>query len=300
MAWISFIIPLLLAPVLLGVIVRVKAYFAGRVGAPILQPYYDLYKLFQKDYIYSKTTSWVIRVSPLIILAIAVVLVSFLPLGNLPSLWTFDGDILVFIYLLALGRFLIILSALDTGSSFEGMGASREAFFSMLIEPVILLCFLAMVFLTNSLNFSKIFNGLHIIHGTMMSSVLIFLAIAMFIVLLLESSRIPFDDPNTNLELTMIHEVMVLDHAGPDLAMILYAQSLKLWIFSYLIVQIILPLGGVSMGWIFLGMFGVAVLIGIVESIVARLRLSRIPALIIFAFLLAFFPLLLFFSNQQS
>ncbi|MBF0312602.1 MAG: NADH-quinone oxidoreductase subunit H [Oligoflexia bacterium] len=298
---ISFLLPLLLAPLLLGIIVRVKAIFAGRVGAPLLQPYYDLYKLMQKDYIYSKTTSIIIRLGPLVIMAIALSLISLLPLGPIEPLWRFEGDILVFVYLLALARFLLIISALDTGSSFAGMGAAREAFFSMLIEPVILFCFLTMIFLSKSTSITSIFSGIQLL-WPQMGELFVSLAASMFIVLLLESSRIPFDDPSTHLELTMIHEVMVLDHAGPDLAMILYAQTLKLWIFACFIVQLLLPQQLFPL-WlqpllVILGIVVVTIFIGIIESIMARLKLSRIPGPIIFAFILAFIPFILFFGYK--
>lgn len=296
------ILPLLLSPLLLGVINRTKAKFAGRVGSPLLQTYYDLYRLLKKDFIYSKSTSWVIRMGSWIILAATISVLSLLPLPGIPTLVSFKGDLLLFIYLLALTRFIIIVSALDTGSSFEGMGSAREAFFGLLAEPVIFLILITLAIMGHTFSLSGIFSAITTESWPLLAPELVLLVLAWFVILLLESCRIPFDDPNTHLELTMIHEVMVLDHAGFDLGLILYANSLKLWFFSSIVVQIIIPsnlfnlvgiTSGSSNGVVLsvlthvLGILLVAVLIGVVESTMARLRINRVPNLILGAFSLS-------------
>jgi formate hydrogenlyase subunit 4 len=184
-----------------------------------------------------------------------------------------------------MARFATVLAALDTGSSFEGMGASREVQFAALAEPAFFLGLLVLVLHGGALGLSDVIGRLT--PGTWQTSgvLLALVACSWFIVLLTENSRIPIDDPNTHLELTMIHEVMVLDYSGPDFAYILYGASLKLWIFAGLIVNLILPIGSWP-AWLqvpafLLGMGGVAVLVGIVESVLARLRLKQVPKLLI-------------------
>ena len=171
----------------------------------------------------------------------------FVPLGGVPSLISFPGDFLLVAYLLGVGRFFTVTAALDTGSSFEGMGASREAFYSALAEPALLLGLAAIVAQSHALSLSTMMAA--VTPGVLASSAgsaFLLVAAAMLIVLLAENARIPVDDPNTHLELTMIHEVMVLDHSGPDLAMIHYAAALKLWVFGALLVGILVP---VRSGW---------------------------------------------------
>jgi len=280
---IQFILALALAPLMPGVINRTKALFAGRSGPPLLQLYYDLAKLLRKGAVYSRTTTWVFRAGPILGLASALAGMTLVPLGARPSLLSFSGDFLVLVYLLGLARFFTVLAALDTGSSFEGMGASREVLFSMLSEPALLLALVAVALRSHSLTLSTMLatpSGW--VHA---APALWLVGSAVFIVLLAENARVPVDDPNTHLELTMIHEVMVLDHSGPDLAFILYGAAVKLWIFGALCVGIVAPLGGVSpwaaTGLALFGLLGLSVMIGVVESMMARLRLSRIAPLLV-------------------
>lgn len=276
---------LCLAPLLLGIVNQTKAWFAGRDGRPLLQPYYDLAKLVRKGAVYSRTTTWIFRLAPLVSVAAGVGVVLLVPMGSTSAVLSFSGDLILFAYLLGLARFFIVLGALDAGSSFEGMGASREAAFSALAEPVLLLGLATLGKRTGSFSLSSMF---HAITPDLWSSAgpeLALVLVAIAVVLLAENSRIPFDDPNTHLELTMIHEVMVLDHGGPDFAAILYGSALKLWVFAALVVGIAVP---VRTGTVWLdsldsliGMVGVAVGVGVVESTMARLRLVRLPQLLI-------------------
>ncbi len=281
---------LLLSPLLLGVIGKTKALVAGRKGAPLLQPYMDLLRLLGKGAVYSRTATWVFRAAPAVSLA-AILLAGFmLPAGPLAPPLAFPGDLVLFAYLLALSRFAVIAGAMDTGSAFEGMGASREAAFSAFAEPAFFLVLGVLAWEEKSLSLGAILGGADVLSWSAQIPPLALAAAALFLILLAENSRIPVDDPTTHLELTMIHEVMVLDHSGPDLAFILYGSALKLWLFSVVLVSMLMPAGGppwASMALFLGGMAGVAVLVGLVESAMARLRLVRVPQLLGLAAVLA-------------
>lgn len=272
---------LLLAPLLVGVINRVKAKFGGRNGKPLLQLYYDLYKLLQKGATYSQTTTWVFRAGPLIFLVSTLAAATLVPFGGAPAVVFFPGDVFLFAYLLGLGRMFTILAALDTGSPFEGMGASREAAFSALVEPSLILGLLVFVKGTGEMSLSGMFATDSIMDWAHAGPVLALVVLSLFIVVLVENCRIPFDDPNTHLELTMIHEVMVLDHGGPDFGFIQYAAALKLWVMLSLLVNVAITATFNSFWFDELlslaAMFVAAVAVGVVESVMARLRLLRIP-----------------------
>ncbi len=291
---------LLLAPLMLGVINRTKAAFGGRRGPPLLQPYYDLRKLLGKGAVYSRTTSWVFRAGPIVTLAATAAAVLLVPFGPCDAPLHFAGDLVLFAYLFGVARFFTVAAALDTGSAFEGMGASREVFFSALAEPALLLGLVAVAKAAVGKSGWFELTGLHQhVSGVLWLDaglVLLFVAVALFLVLLAECSRIPVDDPNTHLELTMIHEVMVLDHSGPDFAYILYGAALKLWLLSALVVSVAVP--RVAQPWLDLGLslaavLGLAVVIGVVESSMARLRLVRVPQLLVGAAVLAVLALVL-------
>jgi formate hydrogenlyase subunit 4 len=288
------VLALLAAPFLLGVINRVKALLAGRRGAPLLQAYFDLARLLGKGAVYSRATTWVFRTGPVVGLAVAALGLFLLPLGSVGALAPFDGDFVVLAYALGLGRLFTVLAALDTGSSFEGMGASREVQISALAEPALLLALAGLARQTHSLSLSGMFPALSQSQGGLAP---LLSAGALIIVLLAECSRIPVDDPNTHLELTMIHEVMVLDHSGPDLAFILYGAALKLWILGALVVGTVLPVStgvaGADLALGLAGMVAVAMAIGVVESSMARLRMARVPQFIAAGTVLAILGLVL-------
>lgn len=284
-------------PMLLGVINRVKAIFAGRRGQPVLQPYYDLAKLMRKGSVFSRTTTWVFRAGPVVGVVTALLAAMLVPLGFDRAPIRFAGDLIFFAYLFGLSRFFTVLAAMDTGSAFEGMGAAREATFSCLAEPALLLGLLAGVRLVGELSLSGIFGGGGALPWSATGAPMLLVVVSLFIVLLAENCRIPFDDPNTHLELTMVHEVMVLDHSGPALGLILYGAAIKLFVFAALVVRLTVPLAELpdSLDWpaFAAGIFGVAVLVGVVESTMARLRLVQVPRLLVSACLLSAFGLLL-------
>ncbi|PKN18816.1 MAG: hydrogenase, partial [Deltaproteobacteria bacterium HGW-Deltaproteobacteria-22] len=219
---------LLLAPLLQGIVNRTKARFGGRRGQPLLQAYFDLLKLLRKGAVYSRTTTWIFRAGPSIGLAATLVALTLIPIGRgAPSAMHFTGDLFLLAYCLGLVRFFTVLAALDTGSAFEGMGASREVQFSALAEPALIVALAALARLSGHLSLSDITAAIGVTSWEVAGPALALIALALFVVFLSENSRIPVDDPNTHLELTMIHEVMILDHSGPDLAFIEYGAALK-------------------------------------------------------------------------
>jgi len=287
-------------PLLLGIINRTKAKFGGRRGQPILQTYYDLAKLLRKDSVFSETTTWVFRFGPIVGLTTALVAGLIVPLGHASAPLSFSGDVILFAYVLALGRFFTMTAALDTGSAFEGMGSVREATFACLAEAVLFLGLLALSRISGSLSMSGLL-GDEVATGWMTSAAPLLLVVASwFAVLLVENSRIPFDDPNTHLELTMIHEVMVLDHSGPALGAIVYGASIKLFVFAGMIVNLVLPFatGSPIVDWVvfLLGTLLVGVLIGTVESVMARLKMVEVPTLLIGSGVVSLFAVILLVS----
>jgi formate hydrogenlyase subunit 4 len=287
----------LLSPLLPGVIGKTKALFGGRTGAPFLQPYFDLWKLFRKGFVFSDTTTWVFRAGPVVGLAVPVLAVLFIPLGGLPAPVSFSGDLILFIYLFGLARFFTAAAALDTGSSFEGLGAAREVTFSCLAEPTIFFAFVVLARLSGALSLDVMFGRALAGEWAEGAASLGLILVSLFVVLLVENSRIPFDDPNTHLELTMIHEVMVLDHSGPAFGMVLYGAAMKLFVLGALVVRLALPWQTGSLildALVFVaGMILLAVLIGVVESVMARLRLVRVPQVLIGTTLVSAFAMVL-------
>jgi formate hydrogenlyase subunit 4 len=275
---------LILPPLLLGVINKTKAWFGGRAGAPFFQPYYDLIKLMRKGLVLSTSTTWIFRAGPVVTLASVALAGLLIPLGRFDAPIAFTGDLILFAYLFGLGRFFTTAAALDTGSSFEGMGAAREVTFSCLSEPALFFAFLVLAKESGSLTLTEMLHGPE--GGFLSEAVapLVLVALGLFIVLLAETCRIPVDDPNTHLELTMIHEVMVLDHSGPLFGLVLYASSLKLFVLGAVLLHIIAPFktGRFFPDWSLftLEMLALAAVIGVLESIMARLQMRRVPYLL--------------------
>jgi formate hydrogenlyase subunit 4 len=288
---------LVLSPLFPGIINRVKAFFAGRKGPPLFQLYLDLFKLFSKDAVYSKTTTWIFRLGPIIALSSLIMALSLLPLAGEKAFFSFYGDLILFAYFLALARFFTVIAALDTGSSFEGMGASREVQFAVFSESSIFLVFIVLINETKSFSLSTIYTDFASTTLSHVDPSIILVGAALLIVFLVENCRIPVDDPNTHLELTMIHEVMVLDHGSVDLAYIFYGASLKLAILGALLVGLFVHY---PFKWLFsneivffFGMLVLAILIGIIESIIARLRLLKVIDLLFVAMAFSIFAFIL-------
>ena len=290
-----FLVVVTLPPFLLGVINRVKALIAGRQGPPLFQLYYDLTKLWRKGSVFSRTTTWMFRAGPVAGVAVGLVAAMLVPLGHHAAPISFTGDLVLFAYLLGLARFLTAVSALDTGSAFAGLGVAREITFASLTEPALFLGLAALVGFSGQMSLDIMLPLAGDGWGTKAGPLLLVL-VGWLMVLLVENCRIPFDDPNTHLELTMIHEVMVLDHSGPAFACVLYGASLKLFVISALVVGLCLPSTGLWwLDWITFisAMLALAVGIGLVESSMARLRMPRVPQLLVAATLACAFGFLL-------
>jgi len=280
---ISIVLDLLvivLAPFLFaGVILRVKSFWAGRQGPGLLQPWFDFRRLLLKGQVYSRTTTAVFRIAPTLNLAAVLTASCFVPLAGREPLFGFDGDFIVFAYILALGKFFVILASLDTGSSFEGMGASREALFPGLAEPGFFVILASSASLNGVSSFRDLIQLVYL-DSWSTSTIVVVSAFAFFVMLLIEGCRVPVDDPATHLELTMIHEVMILDNSGPDLGVSMFASWLKMTIFGAVIAGVILPgdLNHALFALLFtLILLVLAVAVGTIESLMARLRMIHVP-----------------------
>lgn len=288
---------LLIAPLLPGLINQVKSWMAGRRGPPVLQLYHDLARLWKKGVVMSNLASPAFIILPAVSWVALFCAAMLMPLGPAGAAFGFRGDALLMIYLLALSRCGTAWAAMETGSAFEGMGAAREVSYAVLAEAAMVAALLSLSVQTASISLSTML-------APAAGAGMLLLAAGLFIVLLAENCRVPFDDPNTHLELTMIHEAMTLDHSGPPLAVILHGASMKLLLFSVLLAQAILPLKDLSIpvatgllaGAVLLVTFG----IGLVESLLARLAFNRVPLLLTVAFLLCLFALLVAWKGGGS
>lgn len=280
---------LVLAPLLPGIINRVKAWVAGRRGPPVVQLYYDLARLWRKGVVLSTLASPGFVAGPAMAWVAVLGAALLLPLGPAGAALSFHGDVLLLIYLLALARFGTAWAALETGSAFEGMGAAREVSYAVLAEAAMIAAVLSLSVHTGSITLVDMLEPAA-------GSGAVLLAGGLFIILLAENCRVPFDDPNTHLELTMIHEVMVLDHSGPPFAAILHGASMKLLLFSVLLVEAVVPVAHLPVladcAVLVAGVLLVTVAVGFVESLLARLAFRRVPLLLTMAFLLCLFALL--------
>lgn len=290
------LLALALAPVLAGLIGRVKAWVAGRAGAPLLQPCFEVIRLLRKGMVLSPATTSVFTLAPAVSLAALCLAALLVPLGG-PAAVHFPGDLLAFVGLLALARLATVLAALDTGSSFEGMGASREVTLGALTEPALLLALGVVAAQSHGTSLTQLWQTRELGLWHQAGPVLALTLVALFIVLLAENARIPVDDPTTHLELTMIHEVMVLDHSGPGLACVVYGAALKLWLFAALLVGLLLPVhtgsAGLDLAAALGGVTLVGVAVGLVESTCSRMPLKRVPHYLVTASALAALALML-------
>jgi formate hydrogenlyase subunit 4 len=291
---VSLILILFTSLIFPGIIIRTKSLMSGRKGPGLFQPMRDIFRLWRKGSVYSKTTSFIFQIAPSIYIASVLMAILMVPHGNKPGIISFEGDFIMFAYLLALGKFLMIISALDTGSSFEGMGASREALFSMLAEPAFFILMGSFALYTGNTSFQSIFSTLH--YGSYIAYMLGALAtFVLVLIAMVENSRMPVDDPKTHLELTMIHEVMILDNSGFDLGLILFTTNLKFAMYGALISNFFvgaLPYE-YSVPLFFAVQVGFAIAVGLVESFMARFRMGHNPQ---FIFILTSVSLLIFFG----
>ena len=281
----------LFAPLVSGIIKKIKNNLRMRIGAGVLQPYYNLAKLFAKEEVVSYNASWIFRVTPFIVLASSISALLLVPAFVSRISLNSMGDLLLIVFVLALGRFFLALAGLDTGSAFGGMGSSREMFISSLIEPVAVMSIFVVSLNAHSTN-PQIISSMPV-----MAFSSIIAATALFFVIIAETSRIPVDNQETHLELTMVHEAMVLEYSGRSLALIEMASYIKQIVFFSLIASVIFPWGissGVSMNSFFISIGAyclkitiLCVFISVIEVSVAKMRLFRVVDFASIAFVLS-------------
>jgi len=294
-----YILCIVLAPFYSAVIQKTKAYAVGKKGPPLLINYYTLFKLLQKGSVYSHSVTFIFKLLPVLALSVSLIAMLFLPVGKYKPVFSFTGDIIFLIYLFGIVRFFLITAALDTASPFEGMGSAREAFFSFICEGTLFTVLIFFYKINGAVTISGYFTGSDSISifGPQ-GAILLLIISALFIVLLTENARVPVDDPATHLELTMIHEVMILDHSGPDLAFIEFASFLKLFFYSGFIANLFLPQKDyiITIISFFSILLCIYVAIGIVESITARFKMKYVPKFILTSLALAFLAVILLFE----
>jgi formate hydrogenlyase subunit 4 len=286
---------LLAGPLILGVMRKVRSVLEGRNGASILQPFYDLRKLAARERTRPEDATWIFSASPVVLVSSALVLGAFTPLASLHVLLSSRVDFVVVLFLLLLGSVALLLSALDTGTAFAGMGSSRAAMIGAMSEPALLVAILAMSLGAGTSNLARLVNA-GVATSTIAGPARILALVSFFIAILAETGRLPVDNPATHLELTMIHEAMVLEYAGPDLALITLGESMRLVLLVGLFANLALPWGvathanalGLAIGVVAVSfkVALVAVAVSIFEVSTAKLRLFRVPELLAGAFLL--------------
>lgn len=280
----GFVIILVTASFFPGIILRTKSIASGRKGPGIFQPLKDIVVLLNKGSVFSRTTGIIFQIAPIVSLASVLCAILVVPFANQPSLISFEGDFLFFAYLLALGKFFSILAALDTGSSFEGMGANRETLYSMLVEPAFFILLATFAMFTGFVSFTDIFSHFYI---TGNHFVLIYSLIGSYVfaqIAMIENSRLPVDDPKTHLELTMVHEVMILDNSGFDKAVIHITTYLKFSIYGALIFNVLVPAGWniyLQSALFLLIQVAFAIVVGLLESFRARNKMDKNPKFIL-------------------
>jgi formate hydrogenlyase subunit 4 len=291
------LLALLLAPMLAGFVRWVKARLQNRRGAPIWQPYFELAKLFGKDVVMSNNASWLFRVAPYIVFASALAVTFLIPLIAAPLPFDNIGDLLVVVYLLLLGTFFLALAGLDPGTAFGGMGSSREMTVAALAEPTIALSIFGLALGAGSTNLGHIVIATLANPAAAISPGHLLAFAALFIVSLAETGRLPVDNPSTHLELTMIHEAMILEYSGRYLALIEWASWLKLTIFFTLLANLFIPWGiatvftpaalTIALLTLIFKFIALGAAIAIIETRIAKLRLFRVPELLGMSFVLA-------------
>jgi formate hydrogenlyase subunit 4 len=292
-----FLFILGVSPLLVGLINKQKALLTGRVGAPIWQPYYDLLRLSRKETIYASTASFISRLAPVVSFCAILIAGFMLPIGYMRPLLSFNGDIIVFAYLLGLARFFQIIGAMDIGSSFEGMGAAREATFAVFAEPIYFFTIGSLAFVSGYTSLYEVYLSIHLDNPSSLVFIIVS-SISAFFLMVTECSRMPIDDPTTHLELTMIHEVMILDNSGIDLFLYQYSSYIKIMIYGIYEVLFFNPFS-LHNQWLGFSLFVILLLllstvIAWVETMIARLKIKNIPQYLLFATAIGILNLLIY------
>ena len=297
----NIIFVLLISPLFISLIKKVKAFVQGRRGPPLFQTYYMLAKLFQKERVYSVNASLIMRITPYIEIIFILTASLFVPLVFIPQPVAGIGNVILFLYLMVVAKFFMALAGLDAGSTFGGMGSSREMTFSAIVEPVVIVAFAALGLVLKTVNLHEMF-GISLKSLLFTNPAILLTSVSLFIILIVETSRIPVDNPETHLELTMIHEAMILEYSGPDLALMEISNAVKQTLLMAIPINILLPWGlatsptaaGILLAMVSFTLKGclLAVVIGFFESIFAKSRLFRLPGLFMLAFFFAFSTIL--------
>ncbi len=302
---VQLLIMLVTAPLVSGIIKKTKARLQRRKGASVLQPYYDLAKLMKKEVVISSVASWIFRATPYLVFGSTLVIALLVPTVIAPVRMQWIGDIITVIYLFALGRFFVALVGLDTGSAFGGLGSSREMSIASIIEPAMMLAIFAIAVTAGSTNLSVIVEKLSSTPASMLNPAHLLAFSGLFIVTMAETGRVPVDNPATHLELTMIHEAMILEYSGRYLALIEWASQMKIVLFLALLSNMFFPVGmattmslpalGIGTAAFLAKCIALAIVVAVVESTNAKLRLFRVPELLMVAFILSLLALILYF-----
>ncbi len=293
----QLVLVLALAPLITGVIRRMKARFQIRRGPGILQPYQEILKLFRKGMVMPETASWIFTATPFVVFTATTIAALMTPMISAQAPLGMFGGVLAVVYLLGLGRFFLALGGLDTGSSFGGLGSSREMTIAALAEPAMMLAIFTVAIGANSTSLSEVARTASGGYWHFLAPGQMLACAALFIVLIAETGRIPVDNPATHLELTMIHEAMILEYSGPYLALIEWAASIKQLLLMMLLINCFLPFGlhadwsaagaAAGLSWLVFKLLVLACAIVLVETTNAKMRLFRVPELLAVAFTLA-------------
>lgn len=278
MLFVNIAVVLLVPFLMMGIIKKTKAFWGGRKGVSLFQPLFDFIRLMKKDFVISTATSSVFVIAPVVCFCSVIFASAFVPLVNGITIVNVQAGFIIFAYLLGIGKFFSLIGAMDTGSSFEGMGASREACFTTIVEPAFFVILASIMLVTGNYTFSGVVNFITEAEGYGFL-ITVITVVSLMLMILIEGSRVPVDDPATHLELTMIHEVMILDNSASDLALLTWGNSIKMLLLSSIIINLILPPDLAllpALGLYLLLIFIISVTIGTVESAMARIRMSRV------------------------
>lgn len=300
------LVMIMTAPLVNGVIRKVKAFAQKRKGAPVLQMYFDLFKLFKKTSVVSDVSSWIFKITPYIFFATALVAALLVPVSTTVMPQELPGDIIMLVSVLALGRFFMMIAALDTASTFGGMGSSREAMISSLIEPSILVSLFTVGLISKSTSVQQMMEAMKSAGILLFHPVYSMVFLALLTIIIAETSRIPVDDPATHLELTMVHEAMLLEYSGRHLALMELGAAIKQLVFITLLVNLLIPhdqlIAMTGMGAVLISLFFylvkvvlISLVIGLAEVYTVKLRFFSIPNLAALSFILSFLGFLQYF-----
>ena len=300
-AIVNTVLVVLVSPLFVSLIKKVKAFMQGRQGPPIFQTYFTLAKLLRKERVYSTNTSAIIRIAPYVNIVCVLAASLFVPLVYIPQPIAGVGNVILFLYLMVCAKFFMALGGLDAGSTFGGMGSSREMTVSAVVEPVIIIVFAALGVLTKTVNLHEMF-AVSLQSALVFNPAALLISLSLFIILVVETARIPVDNPETHLELTMIHEAMLLEYSGPDLALMEISSAVKQTLLMAVLINILIPWGlasslaivpVVASAIAFTAKAAIlSLVIGIFESSVAKSRFFRLPSMSMLAFFFSFSTIL--------